>query len=37
MPSGDIEDAVKRYDINYCANSFDELYGILKVWSAKEK
>ena len=33
MPTGDIETAVKEYDIDYCALSFDELYEILKRWS----
>ena len=33
MPSGDIEEAMKAYDINYCASSFDELYEVLKEWS----
>ena len=33
MPSGDIEEAMKEYDINYCASSFDELYEVLKEWS----
>ena len=33
MPSGDIEAAVKTYDINYCASSFDDLYEVLKKWS----
>ena len=37
MPSGNIEEAVKAYDINYCASSFDELYEILKKWSSPEK
>lgn len=34
MPAGDIEAAVKAYDINYCASSFDELYEVLKEWAA---
>ena len=34
MPSGNIEEAVKAYDIDYCASSFDELYEILRTWSA---
>ena len=34
MPSGDIETAVKEYDIDYCASSYDELLGVLKRWSA---
>lgn len=33
MPSGEIESAVMTYDIDYCASSFDELFGILKAWS----
>ena len=33
IPTGDIETAVKEYDIDYCALSFDELYEILKRWS----
>ena len=34
MPSGNIEEAMTAYDINYCASSFDELYEILEKWSA---
>ena len=34
MPSGNIEEAMAAYDINYCAFSFEELYEILKEWSA---
>ena len=34
MPSGDIEKAMREYSIDYCAASFDELYGVLKTWSA---
>ena len=34
MPSGDIEEAMKEYSIDYCAASFDELYSVLKKWSA---
>ncbi len=30
MPSGDIEEAMKEYSIDYCAASFDELYSVLK-------
>ena len=33
MPSGDIEEAVKKYDINYCASSYDELYRVLRKWA----
>ena len=35
MPSGNIEEAVTRYDINYCASSFDELYDVLEKWVKK--
>ena len=35
MPSGDIEEAQKVYDINYCASSFDELYEVLLKWVGK--
>ena len=34
MPSGEIEEAMKAYDITWCASSFDELYEILKKWSS---
>ncbi len=34
MPSGDVEEAVREYDIDYCASSFGELYEILKDWAA---
>ena len=33
MPSGDIDKAMKEYRIDYCAASFDELYGVLKHWA----
>ena len=29
MPTGDVEEAIKEYDIDYCADSFDELFEIL--------
>ena len=35
MPSGNIEEAMAAYDINYCASSFDELYDILEKWSSR--
>ena len=35
MPSGNIEEAQKAYDINYCASSFDELYEVLLKWVEK--
>ena len=34
MPSGNVEEAMTAYDINYCASSFDELYEILKEWAS---
>ena len=34
MPSGDIGKAMKEYSIDYCAASFEELFSILKKWSA---
>ena len=37
MPEGDIEGAVKTYDIDYVASDFDELYDILKRWSTASK
>ena len=33
MPSGNIEEAMREYDINYCASSYDELLNILKKWA----
>ena len=33
MPEGNIEEAVKEYDINYTASSFDELYEVITRWS----
>jgi YjjG family noncanonical pyrimidine nucleotidase len=32
MPEGEIEPAMKAYDIDYCASSFDELLYVLKKW-----
>ena len=34
MPSGDVEKAMREYDIDYCASSFSELYGILQEWAS---
>ena len=34
MPEGNVEEAVRTYDISYCAYSYDELYEILRNWSA---
>ncbi len=36
MPDGDRTDAMRAYDIDYCASSFDELYEILKRWAETE-
>lgn len=36
MPQGNIDDAVRKYDINYCASSFDELLEKLKTWAAQK-
>ena len=33
MPYGNIEEAMREYDINYCASSYDELLNILKKWA----
>lgn len=33
MPSGNIEEAMRAYDINYRAASFDELYDVLAKWA----
>lgn len=34
MPEGNIEEAIKEYNINYTASSFDELFEVLMAWSA---
>lgn len=34
MPQGDVDAAMNKYDIDYCASSFDELYDVLKRWSS---
>ncbi|MBQ2605931.1 MAG: YjjG family noncanonical pyrimidine nucleotidase [Clostridiales bacterium] len=33
MPSGDVDAAVREYDIDYCASTYDELFEVLKTWS----
>ncbi len=33
MPSGNVEEAIAAYDINFCASSYDELYGVLEKWA----
>ena len=35
MPSGDIASSCRKYDINYCASSFDELHEVLCKWAAR--
>ena len=34
MPSGNMEEAMKEYRIDWCAASYDELFRVLKKWSA---
>lgn len=34
MPEGDVEGAIKEYEIDYTASSFDELFDILIKWAA---
>jgi 2-haloacid dehalogenase/putative hydrolase of the HAD superfamily len=33
MPEGDVEEAMKAYEIDFAASSFDELYQVLKQWT----
>jgi FMN phosphatase YigB (HAD superfamily) len=33
MPSGNIEEALIEYDINYTADTFEELYVVLEKWA----
>ena len=35
-PAGDTEAAMKEYEIDYCAASFDELYTVLKSWAEQK-
>ena len=35
MPSGDVGRAMREYDINYAASSFDELNSVIEKWSAQ--
>jgi len=37
MPVGDIEEAVRAYEIDFCAASFDEVYEILRRWAAERE
>lgn len=34
-PSGDVPKAMRDYDIQYCAASFDELYTVLERWASE--
>jgi hypothetical protein len=34
MPEGNVEEAMKEYEINYTASSFDELYEIICEWAS---
>lgn len=34
MPTGNTEEAVMAYNIDYCASSFEELYEVLRNWAA---
>ncbi len=36
MPEGDVDEAVKEYEIDYLAASFDELFQVLEEWMGKE-
>jgi len=33
QPSGDVESAVREYEIDYCASDYEELYKVLKHWA----
>ena len=37
MPSGDIEQAVKDFDVDFTAVDFDELYDVIEKWSAENE
>ncbi len=37
MPSGDIEQAVKDFEIDFTAADFDELYDVIEKWSAENE
>ena len=32
MPGGNVEEAMKTYEINDCASSYEELYEVLRKW-----
>ena len=32
-PQGDVQSAMREYDIDYCANTYDELFDALKKWA----
>ena len=33
-PQGDVQSAMREYDIDYCANNYDELFDTLKKWAS---
>ena len=35
MPSGDVDAAVREYNIDYCASNYDELFEVLKKWASE--
>ena len=35
MPSGDVDAAVREYDIDYCASNYNELFEVLKKWASE--
>ena len=35
MPTGNIEERMKEYDVNYSASTFEKLYEVLEKWSKK--
>ena len=35
MPSGDVDAAVREYDIDYCASNYGELFEVLKKWASE--
>lgn len=37
MPSGDIEQAVKDFDVDFTAADFDEMYDVIEKWSAENE
>ncbi len=35
MPDGDVDAAVREYDIDYCASNYGELFEVLKKWASE--